>query len=103
MAIAHEIDSRVQDRRFWLFLDVEDIVDADKRDHPDLYAALAWEIDLWLGTLDPTRKLDPDKMTVELGSLSISVHAGAKGDRAREWGGTIVGNPAPAIAYWTGP
>jgi len=91
------LDEKVENRRFWLSFDVDDVERGAER---DVAGALAGQVDAWLETLDDSNAGEVTEREFDLGGWRFTIRVAPKGQRVRERGGTIIANPYPAFAYW---
>ena len=94
--VAAELERRVRNRDFFLWLNVT----GRRRGEPIDYDAIAREIETWLRGLDPEQHSPQEPGLQSVGpTLDLEVRAIPKKPAAR---GSVplVANPVPAVGYW---
>jgi hypothetical protein len=94
--LAAELERRVQNRDFFIWLNVT----GRRRGEPIDYDAIAREVETWLRGLDPESHSPQAPGLQSVGpTLDLEVRAIPKKRRARG-SQPLVANPLPAVAYW---
>src|SRR4051794_3007547 len=97
-AVAYAIDSHLRHRDYWIHLDVT----AEGQHDPEQAATeFVPKLDQWLDMLGQPQQ-HQSEAEFDAAGVHLEVKVFAKGDTSLRQGGTIVANPVPAFAYWTG-